>query len=391
MPDAFDPLHDPTRLNAVEEILRLSSSDNVEFDRLTRLASTVLKAPVCLITMITADKQEFKGAVGLPPELEVTRGTPLDYAVCTLAVRSRQVVVVEDAVQDPRTAANPVVSEFGLAAYVGFPLMTAEGQVLGGFCAIDFAPRSWSLQEIDLLREFAAIAMAQLEASTRHKRVRAAFDVAIHDLRTPLSELTMASSMICERMNLLPDQIRPLARMVESSVSSANALLEDISRADRQSSAQVCEDPVALISSLCERLRSISNAKGMVLNISSTASCRLDTPPWVLEQIFENLLSNAIKYGPKQSNIWVSFHFTREHGHLRIRDEGPGFSKADLKLLYQRYAKLSATPSDNEASTGLGLSIVKRLAEQTRGKVELISLAGESAEFEITFSKFNGN
>jgi signal transduction histidine kinase len=278
-----------------------------------------------------------------------------------------------------------VVSEFGLAAYLGFPLMTAEGQVLGGFCAIDFAPRLWSPVEIDLLREFAAIAMAQLEASTRHERVRAAFDVAIHDLRTPLSELTMASSMICERMGQLPEQMRPLAKMIGESVTSANALLDDISRTDRQSAAQICDDPVALISSLCERLRFLSSAKGMVLNISSSGSSSLDTPPWVLEQVLENLLSNAIKYGPKQSNIWVGIHFTQEHGHLRIRDEGPGFSEGDLKLLYQRYAKLSAMPSDNEASTGLGLSIVKRLAEQNRGRVELISLPGESAEFEITF------
>jgi signal transduction histidine kinase len=105
----------------------------------------------------------------------------------------------------------------------------------------------------------------------------------------------------------------------------------------------------------------------------------------VLEHVFENLATNAIKYGPKNSAVWVSFHVTPEFGHIRIRDEGPGFSPADMKRLFERYVKLSASPTGNEISTGLGLSIAKRLANQHGGRLELISQPRESAEFEVTF------
>ena len=72
---------------------------------------------------------------------------------------------------------------------------------------------------------------------------------------------------------------------------------------------------------------------------------------------------------------------------VSIKDEGPGFTDEDKKKLFQRFAKLSARPTGGELSTGLGLSIVKKIIEMMNGKIELRSEFGAGAEFIISFPK----
>jgi signal transduction histidine kinase len=64
-----------------------------------------------------------------------------------------------------------------------------------------------------------------------------------------------------------------------------------------------------------------------------------------------------------------------------VQDEGPGISEADQKKLFQKHTKLTARPTGGESSVGLGLSIVKRLAEAMGGSVGCESILGEGATF----------
>jgi signal transduction histidine kinase len=86
-------------------------------------------------------------------------------------------------------------------------------------------------------------------------------------------------------------------------------------------------------------------------------------------QVLNNLLSNAIKYSPFHKNIYVNL--SKEDGTVRceIQDEGQGLTRADKEKLFQKFTRLSATPTGGEDSTGLGLSIVKKLVEAMHGNV----------------------
>ena len=64
-----------------------------------------------------------------------------------------------------------------------------------------------------------------------------------------------------------------------------------------------------------------------------------------------------------------------------VRDEGPGISEADQKKLFQKFTRLTARPTGGESSTGLGLSIVKRLAEAMSGTIQCQSVVGFGATF----------
>ena len=106
-----------------------------------------------------------------------------------------------------------------------------------------------------------------------------------------------------------------------------------------------------------------------------------------LNQIIENLLSNAIKFSHFSKNIYITE--TEEQGNVlvRIQDEGPGMTAADKKKLFKKYEKLSARPTGNESSTGLGLSIVKKFVEVMNGKIWCESVEGNGATFIIQFKR----
>ena len=98
-------------------------------------------------------------------------------------------------------------------------------------------------------------------------------------------------------------------------------------------------------------------------------------------QILDNLISNAVKYSPKNSTIHV--HLVPEKGHalVLVRDEGPGISDEDQKKLFGKYCRLTAQPTGGESSTGLGLSIAKRLAQQLGGDILCRSALGAGTTF----------
>lgn len=104
-------------------------------------------------------------------------------------------------------------------------------------------------------------------------------------------------------------------------------------------------------------------------------------------EILDNLLSNALKFSQPNTNVWVTVATsTRSDGQyvrFEVRDEGPGLTEADQKQLFQRFARLSARPTGNESSTGLGLSIAKKLVEMMGGSIYCESEPQRGATFVV--------
>jgi signal transduction histidine kinase len=100
-------------------------------------------------------------------------------------------------------------------------------------------------------------------------------------------------------------------------------------------------------------------------------------------QILDNLLSNAIKYTPPGSDIYVRMRNAPEFVVWEVQDQGAGLTEADQAKLFQKFTKLSARPTGGESSNGLGLSIVKMLAEAMQGTVTCQSTPGLGATFSV--------
>ena len=152
-------LRDEGRLAALRRTRLLDTPPEEVFDRLTRLVCRLLGVPAALVSLVEADRQFFKGALGLPEPWATLRETPLSHSFCQHVVATGAPLRVEDARHDPLVCDNLAVPELGVVAYLGMPLATADGQVLGSLCAIDTEPRAWTAEDAAALRDLAASEM----------------------------------------------------------------------------------------------------------------------------------------------------------------------------------------------------------------------------------------
>lgn len=154
-------LTDPARLAVLAETGLLDSAPEETFDRLTRLVVRVLGVGASTLTLVDGTRQFFKSAAG--PAMPPLRETPVEYSLCQHAVGAGAVVAIPDTLADPRVRDIPVVTRYGVRAYVGVPLVTADGHTLGALCALDTRVRAWTAGEIETLADLAAVAVAEIE------------------------------------------------------------------------------------------------------------------------------------------------------------------------------------------------------------------------------------
>ncbi|HYG68949.1 MAG TPA: response regulator [Anaeromyxobacteraceae bacterium] len=161
------------RLHAVLEAALDEPPADDAFDRFTARVAALFDVPICLVSAITADRQAWHGACGLPPHLAAARGGPREESFCTHAVAARAALVVQDAGENPFFRANRFVREEGLRFYAGVPLMSRRGEALGTLCLIDRAARRFTYLDLELLGVLARRVVAELERREKDARPRA--------------------------------------------------------------------------------------------------------------------------------------------------------------------------------------------------------------------------
>ena len=151
------------RLSALQRLGLLDTPPEAAFDRLTRVACRVLRAPVGLVSLVDQNRQFFKSCIGLPEPFQSKRETPVSHSFCQHVVATGKPLVVEDARSNPLVRLNPAVEEMGIVAYAGIPLVTSDGHTIGSFCVIDSRPRAWSFDDVEMLQELAGCVMHEIE------------------------------------------------------------------------------------------------------------------------------------------------------------------------------------------------------------------------------------
>ena len=125
----------------------------------------------------------------------------------------------------------------------------------------------------------------------------------------------------------------------------------------------------AVLADVVTANRALAERKRQSINLVTPPVRWANCDPERLREAVDNLLSNAIKYSPSGGKIELSMEGDTEFTLILVKDEGPGLSQEDLGRLFGRFQRLSAKPTAGESSTGLGLSIVKRIVELHGGTV----------------------
>jgi signal transduction histidine kinase len=145
-----------------------------------------------------------------------------------------------------------------------------------------------------------------------------------------------------------------------------------------------------LVATSIQQCRTASARKQIALDFAAGPPCWADADRKATLQIFDNLISNALKYSPIGSRVTLSLEARADCAEFQVRDQGPGISDEDQKKLFRKHTRLSARPTGGESSVGLGLSIVKRLAEAMGGSVACESSFGHGATFIVRWQSSAG-
>lgn len=175
------PVNESKRLSSLRKYQILDTPSDGNFDRITELAANIFNVPIAIISLVDTDRIWFKSHHGIPVK-QIDR----DPGLCASAILSDDLYIVENARNDPRCLANPLVAgDFGLQFYAAAPLQTEENYNLGTFCIIDKIPRVFSKEERVILKQLGGIVMDEMnlrlairETSENIKNITA--DIAEH-------------------------------------------------------------------------------------------------------------------------------------------------------------------------------------------------------------------
>ena len=144
-----------------------------------------------------------------------------------------------------------------------------------------------------------------------------------------------------------------------------------------------------LLNEVITELSSMADEKEITLKLEVDENLNLTSDHLLLTQILENLLSNAIKFSPLGKSVQLQCFEKNGELIFAIKDEGPGLTDQDKTLVFKKFQKLSAQPTNGESSTGLGLSIVKKYVELLNGRVWVESKEGEGSTFFVALPKLS--
>ena len=132
------------RVEALYQTELMDSGPEERFDRLTRLVAMTLSVPVALVSLVDTKRQFFKSTFGLPEPWKTQRETPLTHSFCQHVVANASPLVIVDATLDPLVCDNLAIPDLNVRAYLGIPLLSSTGHILGSLCAIDSQPHRWN-------------------------------------------------------------------------------------------------------------------------------------------------------------------------------------------------------------------------------------------------------
>ena len=386
--EIYEKLQDPQRIRALQEIKLLDTPLEDVCDNLTDLVCKLLDTPSALISILTRDGQSFLSQKGLPQPWASQRQAPLSHSFCQYVVACEKLLVVEDARQEPLLRDNLAIRDLNVIAYLGVPLATTEGYLLGSFCVIDNKPRTWTAADIEIVSDIAKLVMKEIELHGYLPQLKATEEtlrqreVELRELNAVLEDQVFARTLAFDVTN------RKLKKEVENRRRLEREVMK-VAEAERQRIGQDLHDDLqqqlGSIAILTDMVHTQMQAEGspyansieqirQLLEESIDSTRRLAwslTPVWVkqdglagalahlvehmetishischfearhvvtiqddevathLYRIAQEASTNAFKYACAR-NLTISLVVYDKHGILRIEDDGVGISDSAL-------------------------------------------------------------
>ena len=401
----FDPTNllpdnDQERVLALDKYAIFNAPREKAFDNIVSLAQAIFKVPIAHLSFLD-DKHEFVmaseglGHVGLIPREE---------SLCALTVLRADVVIIENALEEPLLTSHPYVKgDFGLRFYAGAPIITPDNFVIGTLCLVDQKPRNLSEHEITVLKELAKVAMEQLElrmvnlektkslalANQRLKEQITQKDefigIVSHELRTPITALKGYVQILSRKAPLDESISTKMLQQAEKNTEKLNGLVDDLLSVSKivNNVLQLHQAQVQVQDLLDTCCRTIELPATQQIVISGDTMLKVNVDRKQIERLLNNLLDNAIKYAPNSKTIEVKVLKKGNFAEITVSDKGPGIMAEKLNLLFERYNRSYDTTTQSHG-LGLGLFFSAQLIKLHGGEIGVDSSQEQGSKFWFT-------
>ncbi|HPD67351.1 MAG TPA: ATP-binding protein [Ignavibacteriales bacterium] len=213
-----------------------------------------------------------------------------------------------------------------------------------------------------------------------------------HDLKNPLGAIQSFASYIFEDIDDDKEYVLEHAKHIKEAADSTLVFVSELLRMAHLESGMIkpniTETSItSLINNIVSQNVQIAYEKAQEIifenNLPENLLVKID--PLLTSEIINNYISNAIKYSPRCAQIKIRAQILDNKLRIAVIDKGPGILEEEKSKVFQKFQKLSAKPTAGESSHGLGLSIVKLLAEVQGAEVGFESEYGKGSTFFVDF------
>ena len=214
-----------------------------------------------------------------------------------------------------------------------------------------------------------------------------------HELRTPLNAIIGFSDMIkSELFGPLPVRYREYSELIHESGTLLLDLINDIldmSKIEAGKFELSIEDFDAVESiATCARLmKNKAEQSGLTMHVDTPAPAPVKADQRAVQQILLNLAANAIKFTPRGGKITLSARDCGDHVAIRVTDTGVGIAASDLSRLGRPFEQVTQDTNLSKAGTGLGLALVRSLAQLHGGELMINSQVGRGTAVTVLLPK----
>ena len=209
---------------------------------------------------------------------------------------------------------------------------------------------------------------------------------ASHELRNPLAVIRANLDVALADPDATAEDLRETSEIVGRSAERMTRLVDDLLTYAHQGDLMRSRTRVDLgrvVEDVAMEFVAPAEANGLRVEISTGKQLGVMGDPDALRRALANLLANAVRLAPADSKVTVSAGYSDGWVWMAVADEGPGIPDEDQERVFQRFWRGDVRSSRREGRSGLGLTIVREVAETHKGLVGLESAVGEGSIFSI--------
>ena len=401
-----DPISDLQRLDRLRATGLLDAPTDEAFDRLTRLASKLLDAPVSTVTLVDVDRQFYMSCVGMPEPLASIRETPLELSFCRHTVVLGRPLIVPDTRGHPVVGEVPAITQFGVLAYAGIPLLTADGFALGTLCVMDFRVRDWTDDQVASLADLAAAVSTEIELRmdiAERRRVERELQQAVglrdqvlavvsHDLRNPVHTIGLSVGLLLDDYLAATDvsELRAQIGVIGRAAERMGHMIGDLLDAASIASGALSVQPrptgaAALLAGVYESFAPLAAERELQLTcVPCDPDLRIQADPDRVFQVLSNLLGNAAKFTPSGGRIEVAAEADGAQVRFSVADTGRGIAPDHLPHIFEPFWQAHRAGREG---VGLGLGIAHGIVAAHGGTIWAESNPGAGSVFRFTIPR----